>query len=389
MQVEMPTPSDAEMQRSQRCLQLITSEIGNNQSPISFERYMHMCLYSEGVGYYESGSDIFGAQGDFTTSPERSNFFAAAFAAQIRNIQKDLGVFSIIEVGAGSGKFAEELIQALRAVRCTPCKYYIVEKSATLRERQKIRLSNEMDQCDLQWLEGIAEPVECAVVIANEVLDALPAKLVSVKNNNILERCVGLNANSELEFVERCAGKKLSNLMRERLPESILKQTGNAYHTDVNLLLDGFVEQIASFVNKGIFFYVDYGYPRSEYYHEQRAMGTLICHYKHAANEQALLWPGLQDISCNVDFTALAEAGAQIGLSVTCYSTQAHFLLASNFLETLQIKNQDSMTLADQAQIKRLMMPAEMGERFQVMVLTKNMQFSASQFTTRDLLHRL
>ena len=389
MQVELPAPSDAEMRRSLQCQQLITNEINVNQHPISFERYMQMCLYSEEVGYYESGGEIFGAQGDFTTSPERSNFFAAAFAAHIKNIQEDLGEFSIIEVGAGSGKFAGELIQALRELQCIPRKYYIVEKSTALRERQKIRLRNELNKCDIQWLEEITKPIECAVVIANEVLDALPVKLVSVKNNNILERCVGLNDSSELEFVERCAEEDLSTLIRDRVPESILQQTGNTYHTDVNLLLNDFIKKIASFVDKGIFFYVDYGYPRSEYYHEQRAMGTLICHYKHIANEQALLWPGLQDISCNVDFTALAEAGEQNGLSVTCYSTQAHFLLASNLLETWQTKNLDAMTLSDQAQIKRLMMPAEMGERFQVMVLAKNMQLLASQFTTRDLLHRL
>lgn len=389
MHVEMPTPSDQEKQRSQRCQQIIVDEIHNNQQPISFQRYMQLCLYAEQVGYYESGSDIFGSKGDFTTSPERSNFFALAFAAHIKTIKQQVGTFSIIEIGAGSGKFAADLIRALKQNDCLPQCYYIVEKSAALRRRQQTYLEAVQADCNIEWVEDLNKPTECGVVIANEVLDALPVKLVTVEDNNISERCVTADGEGNFQFVDIPADKHLSDLMRERLPTEVLNKTASPYLCDINLLLDDFIKQIASFVNQGIFFYIDYGYARSEYYHEQRSMGTLICHYRHVANEQPLMWPGLQDISCNVDFTALAEASVNCGLNVNSYSTQAHFLLASDALEKVMTDNQDAMTLAQQAEIKRLIMPAEMGERFQVMVLTKNIQFSAEQFTNRDMLHRL
>lgn len=389
MNVEMPIPTEEEQQRSQDCKAMIVDEIYRNKRAISFERYMQLCLYAEKFGYYESAAEIFGSKGDFTTSPERSDFFATAFAAHIDKIKKQLGTFSIIEIGAGSGKFAADLIRAMKHNDCLPRCYYIVEKSAALRQRQESYLSKYKFNCDIEWIEDLTTPIDNAVVIANEVLDALPARLISVEDSNISERCVTIDDQGDLQFTDLPAEESLSELMRGRLSQQTLNATNEPYLCDVNLFLDDFVEKIASFVKQGIFFYIDYGYARSEYYHEQRSMGTLICHYRHVANEQPLLWPGLQDISSNVDFTALAEASVRCGLNVNSYSTQAHFLLASNALEKVMTNSVDVMTLAQQADIKRLIMPAEMGERFQVMVLTKNIEFPASQFTSRDMLHRL
>ena len=389
MHVEIPAPSDIDKQRSQRCQQMIVDEIYRNQQPISFERYMHLCLYAEEVGYYESGSDIFGVKGDFTTSPENGSFFAIAFAAHLKKIKQQLDTFSVIEIGAGSGKFAADLIHAMKQDECLPQCYYIVEKSAALRRRQQNYLTAAQTDCKIVWVEDLDESIECGVVIANEVLDALPVTLVSVKGNAISERCVSVDEKGKLHFVELTAEENLSKLIRKRLPVSVLDNSGDPYQCDINLLLENFIKKIASFVKQGIFFYIDYGYARQEYYHEQRSMGTLICHYQHVANEQPLLWPGLQDISCNVDFTALAEAGAYCGLQVNSYSTQTHFLLASNAVEKYVADGKDVSTLERQAEIKRLMMPTEMGERFQVMVLTKNIEFTSDQFTNRDMLHRL
>ncbi|MDW3096066.1 MAG: SAM-dependent methyltransferase [Gammaproteobacteria bacterium] len=385
----MPIPSDSEKQRSRRCQQIIVDEIKHNQQPISFQRYMQLCLYTEEVGYYESNSDIFGSKGDFTTSPENGNFFAVAFAAHINKIKQQLNTFSVIEVGAGSGKFAADLIQAMKQNDCLPQCYYIVEKSAALRRRQKQYLASAQSDCNIVWIENLDEPIECGVVIANEVLDALPVTLVSVLKNSVSERCVALDEKGDLRFVDIPAIEYLSNLIGERLPSSVLNKSGSPYQCDINLLLDDFIQQITSFVKQGIFFYIDYGYARHEYYHEQRSMGTLICHYQHVANEQPLLWPGLQDISCNVDFTALAEAGTHCDLQVNSYSTQAHFLLASDALEKYLTEDKYVNVIERKAEIKRLMMPAEMGERFQAMVLTKNIDFKSNQFTTKNMLHRL
>jgi SAM-dependent MidA family methyltransferase len=389
MNIEMPIPTSEEQQRSHRCKQMIVDEIKHNKSPISFERYMQMCLYTEKIGYYESASEIFGSKGDFTTSPERSNFFATAFAEHINKIKPQLETFSIIEIGAGSGKFAADMIHALKLNDCLPQRYYIVEKSAALRQRQKLYLAQNKPACEIEWIEDLTTPIDCGVVIANEVLDALPVTLASVNNNTISERCVKVDDSGNFQFINIPANDSLAEIMRQRIPKQVFDTVTEPYQCDVNLLLDGFIEKIASFVKQGIFFYIDYGYARSEYYHEQRSMGTLICHYRHVANEQPLLWPGLQDISCNVDFTALAEASVRCALNINSYSTQAHFLLASNALEKVATDNTDVMTLEQQAEIKRLIMPSEMGERFQVMVLTKKLEFMPEQFTSRDMLHRL
>jgi len=386
MKIEMPEPTASQKQRSQRCLKLIADAIDIEGGSISFEQYMQICLYAENIGYYESGDEIFGGKGDFTTSPERSHYFAMAFAHHIQQIKKHIMHFSIIEIGAGSGKFTSDLLKVLKEYKCLPDKYIIVEKSSSLRKRQQEKLSNYRQECEIVWTQTIEQPVENAIVIANEVLDALPVKLLAIRNGLVKERRVRLNKNQTLEYVDEIASEDLEALMRERIPQQLLNQDEFTYRTEINMQLNNFVEQIASFVKQGIFFYIDYGYPRSEYYHVQRQMGTLICHFKHAANDQALLWPSLQDISCNVDFTALAEAADDAGLNVASYTTQAHFLLATNILDNLKY---DEHNHNEQVELKGLLMPGEMGERFQVMALSKNIDMSDMQFTSRDLLHRL
>ena len=384
----MPTPSDVQMQRSVQCMQIILDAIAEHGGSISFEHYMQLCLYSEGVGYYESDANIFGERGDFTTSPERSKYFALAFALYIQQLKTTLPNFCIVEIGAGSGKFASDLMTHLAQLNCRPEKYVIVEKSAALRQRQQQRLTKHSKDCDVVCASTLDQPLECAVVIANEVLDALPTKLIAIRNNIIHERYVGTDSNSKLKFYDHSATDDLSQLVNARISQEIISQDTHTYITDINMQLAGFVEQMASFVKQGIFFYIDYGYPRSEYYHEQRNMGTLVCHFKHTMNDDPLLLPGLQDISCSVDFTAVAEAADKANLKVDCYTTQAHFLLASQLLEHV-ISDDYMSNLEQQAEAKRLLMPNEMGERFQVMVLNKNVDLSEYQFTTRNLLHRL
>ena len=388
MKIEMPTPSDVQKQRSLQCMQIILDAVAEQGGMISFERYMQLCLYSKDVGYYESCEDIFGEGGDFTTSPERSKYFALAFALYIQQLKNTLPNLSIVEIGAGSGKFANDLMAHLEQFDCKPKKYVIVEKSAALRQRQQQKLAKHCKENDVVWVNTFDQPLECAVVIANEVLDALPTKLVTVRNNIIQERYVGTDDSHKLKFYDHPATDTLSQLVRARITHDIISQDTHSYLTDINMQLDGFIEQIASFVKQGIFFYIDYGYPRSEYYHEQRSMGTLVCHFKHAMNDDPLLLPGLQDISCSVDFTAVAEAADKVSLNVDCYTTQAHFLLASQVLEHV-ISDSDAYSLEQQSEVKRLLMPSEMGERFQVMVLNKNVDLSKYQFTTRNLLHRL
>ena len=388
MNVELPQPSPQDQESSRQLKEIIADEIRHSKGHISFEHYMHACLYTETLGYYERDHNIFGRSGDFTTSPERSRYFAIAFAAHIKKIHKSLGKFTVVEVGAGSGQFAVDLISALKNINCVPEKYLIIEKSDSLKSRQKKLLTEQCsDAIDVSWRSELDEEIQCGVVIANEVLDALPVRLINISHQQILERCVGLS-ETDLIYIDVPADEQLIEICASRLPNTILKNNTGSYLTEINTAMPEFIEQMAALVKQGIFFYIDYGYPRKEYYQPSRSMGTLICHYRHVANDQALTWPGLQDISSNVDFTALAEAAQQAELHLNCYCTQAHFLMASNFLEMIEVSN-TAETLNEQAELKRLMMPGEMGERFQVMVLTKNMDVSEAEFAMRDLTHRL
>ena len=389
MNVKLPQPSPEDQKNSDQLQQKIADIIRDSGGHISFEQYMHECLYAEQLGYYESEREIFGGGGDFTTSPERSRYFALAFAAHLQKIHASIGEFTVIELGAGSGQFAVDLIAALTTLGCIPSKYLILEKSRRLQERQQALLKEKCvnNSIEVNWISELEEKVQCGIVIANEVLDAIPVRLINVKNQQLYERCVGISKD-RLEYVDVPADKLLAEKCSARLPEYLFENRDSEYQTEINTSLPNFVEQIAALVNTGIFFYIDYGYPRGEYYQQSREMGTLICHYRHIANDQVLLWPGLQDISSNVDFTALAEAADSANLQLSCYSTQAHFLLASDFLSMIEANN-NAEAINEQAELKRLMMPGEMGERFQVMVLTKDINIDGSLFTMRDLSYRL
>ena len=391
MKTKLPQPIPQDLERSLKLQQKILREMEANGGYLCFERYMELCLYTENFGYYTSHQAIFGEQGDYVTSSERSALFAKAFAAHLKSLSTQFDELNIIEVGAGSGLFAEQLLEQL-AISDVPVKqYFIVEKSTALRVRQQTYLNTTNPKLSalVQWVDSITDPITNAVVIANEVIDALPVRLLTVKNQRILERCVGLDSNQNFIFKEIPADKNLVAAVHAILENSPVLSADQPYDTEICLRLPDFIQQMASLVRQGIFFFIDYGYPRSEYYLVQRSMGTLLCHYKNTAHDNPLIWPGLQDISSNVDFTALADAGIRAGLKLSSYSTQAHFLLASNILASIENNASELELLRKSQQIKHLMLPSEMGERFQVMVFTKNMTLDHDQFTTRDLSHRL
>lgn len=384
MKADLPEPDAQLLAHSNKLKSLIQQRIG--KSSLNFEDFMRMCLYSEGLGYYTSHLDIFGASGDFITSPETSPYFAQAFSSHIEAIHRQLGKFSIIEIGAGSGRFAVDLIKALQTKDCQPVNYYILETSKSLQKRQQQYFDKHLNDqnCRIIWIDSMQkQPIDCGVVIANEVLDALPVRLVSIHGGEIYERCVGLDNQQNFVFTEKPAEESIRNVVRERLPERLLNTDKINYQTEVNVQIDDFVRDIATLVNKGVFFYIDYGYPQHEYYHEQRSMGTLISHFQHVAHDDPLRWPGIQDITASVDFTALAEAALKAGLCVDCYTTQAHFLMAGQVLTGVQGDLQDTR------QLKKLLLPGEMGERFQVMALAKNIDLEGFELTMRDLRHRL
>ena len=382
MQSKSSTPSPQQLQRSAALIELIRRNMQESHGMLSFEQFMQQCLYAEELGYYAQGESIFGAEGDFVTSPEISDLFARAFANHLCANRIHLQGYSLLEIGAGSGCFAAQLLTALKENDFLPQRYYILETSAGLRQAQQNFLQSKLkSEFDLvEWTQRFDEPINKAVVIANEVMDALPVRLVSIENQKVFERCVQWSKD-QFVFVKTEADSKLQHAIKERIEDQNVWRLPN-YNTEICSQLPNFIQQTASFVKEGMFFLVDYGYPRREYYHVQRAMGTLLCHFQHFAHDNPLHWPGLQDISCNVDFTAVAEAGLQAELELECYCTQTQFLLASNILQNIE---QD---LKVSSAFKQLTLPGEMGERFQVMVFSKQMTLD-HDFATRDLSHRL
>ena len=389
MKTKLPSPQD--LDRSSILEQKICREIEANQGMLGFEKYMQLCLYADNLGYYASGRTIFGEQGDFVTSSEQSTLYAQTFVAHLQKLASQFDRFNIVEVGAGSGRFASQFLTHAASSGLAIQQYYIVEKSAGLRERQQQCITSEVpiQRSLVQWVDGLATPLNNAVVIVNEVIDALPVCLLTIKNKQIYQRCVMRNHKQEFAYTDKPAEQTLAAIVRETLADTPIFNLPYTYHTEICVLLPNFIEQIATLVQQGIFFFIDYGYPRQEYYHEQRSMGTLLCHYDNVAHDNPLVWPGLQDISSNVDFTALADAGVQAGLELNTYTTQAHFLLASDLLAKLGSPTNEHQLLQNSQELKRLMLPSEMGERFQVMVFTKHTQLRRDQFSTRDLSHRL
>ena len=339
----------------------LREEIAAHQGWIPFHRYMELALYEPGVGYYAGGAQKFGAAGDFVTAPELGSLFGRTLARQLEALSD-----RITEFGAGSGALAETLLSR------HPFDYRIVEVSPALADRQRARLGSRV-----RWLERLPERLQ-GVVLANEVLDAMPVHAVAWREGGIMERGVTLS-NERLAWSERPAQGPLLEIARE-LPVSA------PYESEVGLHARAWIAEIAHRLDEGVVFIVDYGFPRREYYHPQRATGTLMCHHQHRSHADVFAHPGEEDISAHVDFTALAEAAADAGLEVLGYTTQAQFLVNCGITEVLAEANIDNALhyapLAAQAQ--RLLSPAEMGELFKVLALGKGMRGPLLGFVRGD-----
>ena len=311
---------------------------------------MELVLYEPGVGYYAGGARKFGAQGDFVTAPELGSLFGRTLARQLKAI-----ALPILEFGAGSGALAEALLHQ------GEFDYSIVETSSDLRERQQARLGNRV-----RWLERLPERIR-GVVLANEVLDAIPVHAVAWRNEGILERGVALR-EEKLAWAERPAAGEL-------LQEAAAIPVPVPYESEIALYARAWMRTLAERLEQGAIFIIDYGFPRREYYHPQRASGTLMCHYRHQAHADPFAHPGEEDLTAHVDFTALAEAAAAGGLEVLGYATQAQFLVNCGITEVLGEANLDNALhyapLAAEAQ--KLLSPAEMGELFKVLAVGKGL----------------
>lgn len=385
---ELPAPSPEALAHSERLVAFIREEIDAAGGSLGFDRFMELALYAPGLGYYSAGSCKFGEAGDFVTAPELSPLFSRCLAHQCAEVLAVIDGGAILEFGAGSGVMAADLLADLESSDALPSKYYILELSADLRARQQETLREKVPQLleRVSWLDGLPEAGFRGVVLANEVLDAMPVHRFRVRNAKPYELCV-VPEGEGFALREEEPGEELAAAIA-KLQQQVEFPEG--YESEVNLRAEEWVRGLAAFLEQGVALLIDYGFPRNEFYHTQRSRGTLMCHYRHRAHEDALILPGLQDITAHVDFTAMAEAAVEAGLSVRGYTSQANFLLANGLTELLNEVQGDmrqQLTLA--GQVKRLTMPGEMGELFKVMALARGWDRPLQGFAMRDERGRL
>lgn len=388
----LPQPDQSAQQHSQTLSTHIQKVLKRHNS-LSFAQFMQLALYTPGLGYYANGLPKIGAQGDFITAPEISPLFSQCLARQAAQVLQTLTTPNIIEFGAGRGTMARDILQTLDHIDVPIQNYYIIELSADLKAKQAETLSTLPDALKnkVVWLDTLPNKPLPAVVLANEVMDAMPIERLKLEPERSSKGFVIFNETTQqfewdYQTLTDPALQKFANrLLRELEP---LDKQG--YETEINLNIAPWLQSISDFLTQGLVLLIDYGYVRREYYQPARNMGTLRCHYQHLAHDNPFFYPGLQDITAHVDFTAVAEGGFDAGFKVAGFTTQAHFLMGSGLLEmgasadapiSEQIKNAQ--------QIKTLTLPDEMGESFKVMALTKDIEFPLMGFQFRDLRHQL
>ncbi|MFC1795561.1 class I SAM-dependent methyltransferase [Pseudomonadota bacterium] len=384
--VTLPDPPDELKQLSESLCALIREEI-RSRGPIPFSRYMEMALYQPGLGYYSAGLHKLGEAGDFVTSPELGSLFAACLARQIEQVAQQLGEYDILEIGAGSGRLAADLLQLLDEDQL-PARYMILDRSADLRQVQREHIASIapalLDR--VEWLDQAPQEPWQGVLLANEVIDALAVERFQASDSTGLEQlCVGHTHNG-FQWESRPAPSYLADAL-----DALGVEFPGLYRSEINLQLLPWLEAMTAGMQRGLALFIDYGYPRREYYLDQRNDGTLICHYRHRAHDDVFFWPGLQDITAFVDFTLLAEASVQCGLELEGYTSQAMFLLGCGLDEVLAEQTALSKDggLALNAQVRHLTLPGMMGERFQVMGLSRDLGLELKGFSLLDLSHRL
>lgn len=387
---DTPVPDADEQAHSNRLAQLIRAEIDSAGGCISFARYMEQCLYAPGQGYYSAGLRKFGRHGDFVTAPELGNLFARCLAQPCKAVLDELGGGDILEFGAGSGRLAVDLLSELEALDALPGRYLVLERSAELRQRQQLLLQAQLPRLAgrVEWLDRMPGNGFRGVMLGNEVLDAMAVERFRWNGREPEQVCVTAQADG-FGWLTRAFADPAQREQLERIARQYSLPDG--YVSEFNPALPGWVGALARTLQAGLVLLVDYGYPRHEYFHAQRSSGTLRCHYRQRAHDDLLSWPGLQDITAHVDFTAVAEAAVSAGLAVAGYTTQAHFLLDCGIDRLLRELAPDGSVgyLRQAQQAKTLMLPGEMGERFQCIALTGVLECDLPGFRLQDMRHRL
>ena len=386
--------STAAAEHSARLREQVTAEINAAGGWLSFERFMDLALYAPGLGYYSGGAEKLGADGDFTTAPEVSRLFGACVAAQCAEVLRSLRAGSVLEVGAGSGRLAADLLARLETLNQLPEHYWILEVSADLRERQRGHLEQRLPRLvhRVQWLDRLPEESFDGVVLANEVLDALPVARFRWHPNAVEELGVEIRGGARgQEFVwgARPAHAAMLEVCREL--SAVSGPWNDGYVSEYCPRLSAWTCAVTRALRRGAVLWFDYGLPRAQYYLPERHDGTLVCHFRHRLSHDPFVNLGLQDISAWVDFTRAAEASREAGFELAGFTTQAHFLAGLKIDQEMRLAaggdENRFARLANQA--RQLMMPGEMGERFKAMAWLREIETPLSGFALLDLRHSL
>ena len=381
--MKLPQPDPDATAASDRLAQRIRGAIEVAGGWIAFDDYMALALYEPGLGYYSGGATKFGAAGDFVTAPGISRLFGATLARQLREVLVH-GMPNILEFGAGTGTLAADLLATL-GDDCAS--YTILEPSPELRQRQAETLRRLAPHAlsRVRWIDALPAGFS-GCIVANEVLDAMPVHMVRFTDGEVLERGVVLDANGRFAFADQPAIGLVLEAARA-LPCAVAPD----YVTEINLAAHAWMGSIATTLERGALFAIDYGFSAAEYYHPQRSRGTLMCHYRHLAHHDPFAHPGLTDITAHVDFSALAGAGTKAGLDLLGYATQANFLINCGITDVMAATSASDasayLPLANQA--NRLLSPAEMGELFKVLALGRGVDGELSGFARGDRRYNL
>lgn len=379
--MSLPQPDSDAVEHSRRLLGQIVDEIART-GWMPFSRYMESALYTPGLGYYSGVLKKFGHDGDFVTAPELTPLFGRSLARQLAELMA-LSAPHLIEAGAGSGRLAADLLAELERLGAAPQSYRILELSADLRARQQALIAAELPHLSarVSWLDSLPDAFD-GIVIGNEVLDAMPVERLRNAAGRIERAGVALDPSGQPTLDWRPAPAALAD-------EARALGFTDGYDSEINFAARAWVAEWARRIGRGALLLIDYGFPQAEYYHPDRRSGTLMCHYRHHAHTDPLWMPGLNDLTAHVDFTAIAQAAFDAGMSLAGYTSQANFLLNCGVLELLD-RDADALSRAQQnAALNQLTSPAEMGELFKVICMTRGIDAPLTGFLRGDRSHTL
>lgn len=386
----LPRPDRDSLAHCRKVCASIRSAIDDAGGSISFAQFMHLALYSPGLGYYNAGAAKFGLPGDFVTAPEISPLFGRVVARQCATILERLNGGQILELGAGSGRLAVEILQSLAALKSLPARYMILEPSADLKVRQEALIRKELPDTSslVEWLSELPDGI-AGIVLANEVADALPVERFERSDDAVLQMRVVAN-DSGFGWIMKPAPEILATAVA-KIEADIGETLPNGYRSEISLGLPDWIGQIANCLELGLIFLFDYGVSRREYYARDRNRGWFRCHFRHHVHDEPLVYAGIQDLSSWVDFTAVAESAALHGLDVAGFVTQAQFLinggLEAELADIAELPITQQLDLSRQA--KLLTLPGEMGENFKCIGLSRGELDAVAALAAADRTHTL